>query len=214
MRKWKRNPQLLLTLVCLFFFLGCNDIEKQKALTEAEQAKEQMAKLQEALEKTQSERDNFKSEAAKLSDLLQENKAKLAKEIQIREGLQSLFNDINVSRDELKKQVTQLTESRNNLQQQVENLTHSRDELRHKVEELNKMRGDLQKRVDELVGFWMTALTDAKNSQVKAQELTDQVQRHVIDLTMLNERIEMLQLSFMQLKKRLEQLKQTSVISM
>ena len=204
MRKWKRIPPLLLTLVCLFSFLGCSDIEKQKALDEAEQAKEQLAKLQENLERTQSERDNFKSEEAKLSELLQETKAELAKEIQIREGLQSRFNDINVSRDELKKQVVQLIESRDNLQQQVENLTHSRDELHQKIEELNKVRGDLQKRADELIGFWMTALTDARNSQASVQELTTQVQRHVTDISELTNRVKILQLSFVQLKDRLE----------
>ncbi len=204
MIKWKRISALLLTFACLLTLFGCDDIEKQKALAEAEQAKTQLAKLQADLEKNQSERDTFKVDVTKMSESLREAEAKLAEVTQARDDLKDQINEINVSRDELQKQVVQLIESRDNLQQQIGNLTQSRDELQRKVDTLYKVRDGLQKRANELIGLWMAALTDAKDAQAKTQELTTQLQRHVTDISGLNDRITTLQLSFVQLKKRLE----------
>jgi chromosome segregation ATPase len=196
MRKWKRIPSFLLTSACLLFLFGCDDVEKQKALAEAEEAKTQLTKLQETLEKAQKERDSFKMESAKLSESLQEAKAGLAKEIQVREGLQSRYDEINVSRDGLKEQVIKLTKSCDNLQQQVKDLIHSRDSLRRQIDTLIQVRDELRQ----------AALIDAKNAQEKVQELTAQMQKHVIDISELSDSVMILQLSFTQLKNRLMQL--------
>ena len=218
MIQWKRISALLLTFACLLTLVGCDDIEKQKALAEAEQAKTeaeqakiqaeqaktQLVKLQADLEKTQSERDTFKVDVTKMSESLREAEAKFAEVTQARDDLKGQINEINVSRDELQKQVSQLAGSRNKLQQQIKNLTQSRDELKQKVDTLYKVRDGLQKRTNELIGLWMAALTDAKIAQTKIQELAAQLQRNVTDISGLNDRIATLELSFVQLKKRLE----------
>lgn len=206
MIKWKRIPTFLFTFACLLTLIGCDDIEKQKALAEADQAKAQVAKLQDTLDKTQSEKDNFKAGVTKLSDSLREAEAKLADVVQARDNLKDQISEITTSRDELQKQVIQLTESRDNLQQQVEDLTRSQDELQQKIDAITKVRDGLQKRVTELIGFWVAALTDARDARAEIQKLTAQLQRHVTDIARLNNRITTLQLSFVQLKERLEQM--------
>jgi chromosome segregation ATPase len=197
MIKWKRIPTFLFTSACLLTLIGCDDIEKQKALAEADQAKVQVAKLQDTLDKTQSEKDNFKVEVTKLSESLREAEAKLAEAVQ--------------ARDNLKGQIREITTSRDNLQQQVNKLTMLRDELQKKADTLTEERDGLQKRVTELIGFWVTAVTDARDAKAGIQKLTAQLQRHVTDIAGLNNRITTLQLSFMQLKERLEQMTASSI---
>jgi chromosome segregation ATPase len=197
MIKWKRIPTFLFTSACLLTLIGCDDIEKQKALAEADQAKAQVAKLQDTLDKTQSEKDNFKAEVTGLSESLREAEAKLAEVVQ--------------ARDNLKGQIRETTTSRDNLQQQVNKLTMLRDELQQKADTLTEERDGLQKRVTELIGFWVTALTDARDAKAEIQKLTDQLQRHVTDIAGLHDRVTTLQLSFMQLKERLEQMTVSSI---
>jgi len=197
MIKWKRIPTFLFTSACLLTLIGCDDIEKQKALAEAEQAKVQLAKLQDTLDKTQSEKDNFKAEVTKLSESLREAEAKLAEAVQ--------------ARDNLKGQISEITTSRDNLQQQVNKLTMLRDELQKKADTLTEERDGLQKRVTELTGFWVTALTDARDAKAEIQKLTAQLQRHTTDIAGLHDRITTLQLSFVQLKERLEQMTVSSI---
>jgi chromosome segregation ATPase len=197
MIKWKRIPTFLFTSACLLTLIGCDDIEKQKALAEADQAKAQVAKLQDTLDKTQSEKDNFKAEVTKLSESLREAEAKLAEVVQ--------------ERDNLKGQISEITTSRDELQKQVEDLTRSQDKLPQKIDAITKERDGLQKRVTELIGFWVTALTDARDAKAEIQKLTAQLQRHVTDIAGLNNRITTLQLSFMQLKERLEHMTVSSI---
>jgi chromosome segregation ATPase len=197
MIKWKRIPTFLFTSACLLTLIGCDDIEKQKALAEADQAKAQVAKLQDTLDKTQSEKDNFKAEVTGLSESLREAEAKLAEVVQ--------------ARDNLKGQIRETTTSRDNLQQQVNKLTMLRDELQQKADTLTDERDGLQKRVTELIGFWVTALTNARDAKAEIQKLTAQLQSHVTDIARLHDRITTLQLSFMQLKERLEQMTVSSI---
>jgi chromosome segregation ATPase len=206
MSKWKWIPKFVVIVTFLLTPIGCEDIEKQKALAEAEQLKEQLAKLQITLEKTQSEKDALQSTATKLSKSLQKAESELAEANHTRDSLQNRISEITTSRDELRKKLVQLIESHDNLKQQVDELTTLRDELQQKVDTLSEARDGLQKRISELTrSLEVAAPADARDAHTQVLELTTRLQRHVQDMAELNDRVKMLQSSFVQLKKRLEQ---------
>ncbi len=206
MSRWKRIPTFLLTVTCLLAIMGCEDVEKQKAIKEAEQAGAELAELKVTLKKAQSERDAFKASVSELSKSLQETKAELTKVTQTRGDQQGQIDEITVSRDELQKQVVELTKSCNNLQQQIEELARSRDELQQKVDTLTDERDELQERIRKLTELLEVTPADAGEAQASIQQLTAQLRSYVTDISGLNDRIKMLQSSFEQLKKRLERM--------
>jgi chromosome segregation ATPase len=92
-----------------------------------------------------------------------------------RDNLQTTVVSLTQSRDGLQKTVANLTESRNGLQKTVENVTQSRDGLQKTVDGLTVARVALEKQVAELTKARDIALEDARNAQVKIDQLNGKI---------------------------------------
>lgn len=138
--------------VCLLAAVGCNRTAGEKA--ESPEVKQ----LKTALDESQRQKGQLQTDVTRLEDSLNKAEAGLADARKVREELDKQIQDLTTSNTGLETKITdldskvnQLTVSKTELQQKLDQLGASRDQLQQRVDELAKSRDDLQTMVTTLV---------------------------------------------------------------
>ena len=141
-------------------------------------------------------------EKAKLESELAQVKANLEKAVSEKDSLRGDVIKLQEALNKAESGLASVSEIRDNLQKQVDELAGSRDELRQQVDELGRSHRELQSRVELMVAVRDAAMAEAKQAQVKVEELTSQLQAQVQQAKDLREQIKTIRAVLEQLQNK------------